>query len=305
MTPWSVAKPLPLGPVELVPEDALGIGLVILLGAIYPAPRSIELVNVFLLSHMISVVATFWRTQVMPFGYVAAMLLGFVPLLWARSWLDLLVLTGIYLIIHEGLWRSLKRFPWNTEGFLTDLRLVEATDPNPPCGWFFDRFHRDIVRATEISRIDAALGCTLGSWWIFVTSSLITDRNDRMSFLFFFALTVMVLAPAGRMAIYTQGCRFPISLWGRFVTFRWVIPGFDQVFVGPICSFLVGPCAIVLWRNSRIPGEIVMSLAAGLTVLVALVCPPRLRHWRLTGRHRLVPTFQESQAAAVHKMAQS
>ena len=68
MTPWNVRKPLPMGPVELVPEDALGVGLMILLSAIYPAPRSIELVNIFLLSHMICIVATFWRTHAASFG---------------------------------------------------------------------------------------------------------------------------------------------------------------------------------------------------------------------------------------------
>jgi hypothetical protein len=304
MTPWTVRKPLPMGPVELVPQDAIGIGLMILLGAIYPAPRSIELVNIFLLSHMICIVATFWRTQAAAFGYFTTMLLGFVPLLWTRPWLALLLLTGIYLVVHEGLWRSLKGFPWNTEGVLTDMRLVQPTDLNPPCGWFFDRFHRDIINASAISRIDAALVCMLGSWWLFVLSSLITDRNDQMGFLFFCTSMVMLVTPIGRIAIYTQGCRFPISLWGRVVTFRWIIPGFDHVFLGPICALLAGPAALIVWRNSRIPGEIALSLGAGLTVLIALVSPPRLRRWRLTGQHRLGPTFQESQAAAVHKMGQ-
>ena len=97
---------------------------------------------------------------------------------------------------------------------------------------------------------------------------------------------------------------FRSNLWGRVVTLRWIIPGFDHVFVGPICAFLTAPAALVIWRSSRIPGEIALSLGAGLTVLIALVSPPRLQRWRLTGQHRLVPTFQESQAAAVHKMGQ-
>jgi hypothetical protein len=304
MTPWNVDRPLPLGPVELVPEDVLGIGFVVLLSAIHPAPRSIELVNAFLLCHMISVVATFWRTHAAAFGYIVSMLLGFVPLLWARPWLDLLLLTGIYLIVHEGLWRSLQRFPWESEGVLIDLKLVQSTDQNPPCGWFFDRFHRDIMNANGISRIDAALGCMLGSWWLFVVSSLITDRNDRMGFLGFIASMVTMLIPIGRIAIYTQGCRWPINLWGRLATLRWIIPGFDQVFVGPICAFLAVPCSVFFWRNSRIPGEIALCTGIGLTMFVALVAPPRLRRWRLIGQHRLAPTYQESQAATVHKMGQ-
>ena len=95
-----------------------------------------------------------------------------------------------------------------------------------------------------------------------------------------------------------------ISLWGRALTFRWIIPGYDQVLVGPICALLVGPMAMSVFWNSRVPGEICLSIASGLTVHFALISPPRLRHWRLTGHHRLVPALQESQSASVHKMGQ-
>ena len=104
--------------------------------------------------------------------------------------------------------------------------------------------------------------------------------------------------------IYTQGYRSPISILGRALTFRWVVPGWDQVFVGPIVSFLVGPAAVIFNWNSRVPGEIIFSIAGGMAVLIALISPPRLRHWRLTGQHRLAPTLTDSQTASVHKMGQ-
>jgi hypothetical protein len=303
-TPWNVRKPLPLGPVELVPEDALGIGLIILLGATLPAPRSIEFVNVFLFSHLLTLVVTFWRTGVAGVGYIALMLLGFVPLLWWRPWLNLLVLVGIYLLVHEGLWRALKRFPWETEGILIDLKLVQKTEVSSECGWFFDRFHRDINTANGISRIDALLGCMLGSWWLFVLAWLSPNPAQRFGFLIFATTAFTMVSSLIRFAIYIQGCRPPISFWGRLGTFRWIIPGFDQIYVAPIGSLLVSPAALLLFRNSQIPAEICLSIAAGLTVLIALICPPRLRRWRLTGRQRLVPTLTESQAASAHKMGQ-
>ncbi len=109
-TPWTVRKQLPLGPLELVPEDSFAIGMLILLSAALPTPRSIELVNLFLFSHMLTQVGTFWRTGAPGFGYTAVMLLGFVPLFWAHPWLNLVILTSIYLVVHEGLWRCSQRF---------------------------------------------------------------------------------------------------------------------------------------------------------------------------------------------------
>jgi hypothetical protein len=303
-TPWNVKKPLPLGPVELVPEDALGIGLILLLAATLPEPRSIEIVNIFLFSHMIITIGTFWRTGAAAFGYVALMLLGFVPLLWSRPWLALALNTGVHLLVHEGLWRSLASFPWDTDGLLSDLTMVQTTDANPQSGWFFDRFHRDIGKARGISRTDAVLGCMLGSWWLFVVSSLAPSPQEQIGILIGLVGAVMTMTPLGRLMIYHQGCRPPITLWGRITTFRWIIPGYDQVMIGPICSFLTAPALMCLFWSSPVPREVVLSVAAGLTVLVALVSPPRLKKWRLTGHHRLVPTLQESQTANLHKMGQ-
>ncbi len=166
-TPWHVHKPLPLGPVELVPEDVVGIGLILLLGTVLPQRHSVELLNTFLISHILALVVTLWRTGAGAFGYAVLFLLGFVPLMSKAPWLALLVLTATYLVIHEGLWHALRGFPWETEGFAVDIGLLQTTKTDNSCGWLFDRLHRDITTARGISRIDALLGCMLVSWWLF------------------------------------------------------------------------------------------------------------------------------------------
>ena len=52
MTPWTSRKPLPWGPVELIWEDGIIVGALILLSSILPAPRAMQLLNAFLLSHL-------------------------------------------------------------------------------------------------------------------------------------------------------------------------------------------------------------------------------------------------------------
>jgi hypothetical protein len=115
-TPWTVRKPLPVGPIELVPEDFLAVAALILLWSLDRQHDSIQVVNSFLFGHMVVLTTTFWRTEVPAFGYCTALFLGFVPQLWRHPWLDLAILVLIYLFAHEGLWRSLARFPWSAQG---------------------------------------------------------------------------------------------------------------------------------------------------------------------------------------------
>jgi hypothetical protein len=301
-TPWTVDKPLPLGPVELVPEDALSLGLLALLGSTLPDFTALYVVNLFLFAHILVSIFTFWKTGAMGYAYCALLLLGFIPQLWRWQWVDFAILVVIYLIVHEGLWRALRKFPWQTEGFVRDLGLV--TDPtmrnaNTSCGWSFDRLHRDIRMATGINRFDALFGCMLGSWWLFSAISLIADPREHGLVSAIVVIPTIVGAAVARLLIYARGCWPPISLWGRIRTFRWIIPAYDQIFVGPICSILGGFLVLSLMKYRVIPVEVCYPLAGGVAVFLALISPPTLKRFRLVGQHRLTPTFSNAQTVIV------
>ena len=85
-TPWTVRKPLPVGPVELVPQDALAVGGLMLLSLIQPQTESIEILDAFLFAHVLWIVGTFWKTGVPGFGYVGSCCWGSSPL-WASPWI--------------------------------------------------------------------------------------------------------------------------------------------------------------------------------------------------------------------------
>ncbi len=312
-TPWTVKKPLPLGPAELIPTDGLAVGGLALLGTHLPQFTSFYVINKFLFIHMIVIALTFWRTQVAVFGYCALFFLGFVPQFWQRPWVAFLLLATIYVFVHEGLWRTFKRFPWPTPGALVDISLlmmgevthdpsVTLSDPNyrmivPLCGWPFNRLHRDIRRARGVNRLDALLGSMLSAWWLWSVLSKIDDPLDRRGCFLLALFSAIFIAPGFRLATYRWGCRPPISLWGRIATFRWVIPGYDQVFVGPICSLLGCFAALYFLRYLLIPFEARLTVAAGVTVLLSLITPPRLRRWRLTGQHRLTASMNDAASA--------
>ena len=302
-TPWTVRLPLPLGPLELVPEDSLALGLLILLGIPLPDFTSLNIINLFLFGNIITLVATFWKTGASAHGYCAVLFLGFIPQMWQRQWVDFAILAAIYLVVHDGLWRSLQKFPWQGEGFWRDQGFANApvgADPNPSCGWSFDRLYRDIRMAKGIDRGDAFLCSMLLCWWLFSACSLVEDSRDRGLAVVLLATTVITIAPMVRLYIYVRGYRSPLSFWGRIFTLRWIIPGYDRVFVGPICSLAAGILVAAIMSYQSIPIDVSFTVAAGAAVLLALVTPPRLKHWRLLGQHRLDATLSDKQVSTVH-----
>ncbi len=292
-TPWTVRKPLPAGPVDLVLEDSLAIGALMCLSLTQPGGGSIEVLNAFLFTHAAILVRTFWRTAVPGFGYCGALFLGFVPRLWAQPWIDLAVLTSIYLFVHEGLWRSLARFPWPTEGVLDDqypgVRIEREYGPS--CGWPYDRFHRDVRMARGIGRGDAILISMLTGWWFFALGAWIPTQW-LSTFLFSLAIALLMR----RSVLYFQGYESPISVGGRIATFRWIIPGYDQAALFIVLTPLAIAMMIGLTMYLQMDRYQTIPAFAALLVLIALTTPPKLRRWRLTGQHRLVH--------AIHKTSQ-
>ncbi len=285
-TPWTVDKPLPVGPVELAPQDALAVGGLMLLSLAQPQTESIELLDCFLFAHLLWIVGTFWKTGVPGFGYVGLLLLGFVPRLWASPLVALAVLTAIYLLVHEGLWRSLARFPWATEGYASERNLAvrQEQEFGPSCGWPYDRFLRDVKMARGIGRVDALLGSMLVGWWTYALEDWITARFESSMI----AIVLVQLVVAHRGNLYLRGYAPPIGLGGRIATFRWIIPGYDRALLVFPMALLAFPTVLLLGASLGVVPHRCMPVVAAVVVFLTLSTPPTLRNWRLTGRHRLV-----------------
>lgn len=183
-------------------------------------------------------------------------------------------------------------FPWEVRK-LPNLNedLSKAVWRKEPCGWPYDRMMGDVVHGRETSRIDVALICMLAIWWPYVLVSLIPDSNARSSLSAAALAIPMIVAPISRIALYKTGYSSPMSFWGRIWTFRWIIPAYDRIFVAPLCALIAGPATVIFLRPCSLPEPIRNTMASGMVVLVAILTPPRLRRWRLTGQHRIVNTL--------------
>jgi hypothetical protein len=295
-TPWNNRKPLPLGPVDLVIEDALVLGPLLLCNAILPQPRAMSVLCAFLLAHLGALVVSLWLTGIRLVGYLAAFGLGFAVKLWHQPIECLAMGALVYLIAYEGLVQSLNRFPWTSQllprasrpSSILHTDLTTLSGQRDQCGWPYDRMLGDVQSKEGIPRLDAVLCCALATWWLYVLASFVPDERARLGVVCMVCQFPYVMFPFARIAIYTKGYLPPISLLGRIRTLQLIIPGFDQVFVTPLCAGLAGPAVFALAFVARVPIDACVAIATGASAAVTLVGPPRLLHWRLTGQHRMV-----------------
>ena len=261
-----------MGPVELVWEDGLILGSIILLSATLPEPRSMQLLCAFLLGHLLALTVTLWLTRTRAIGYITAFGLGLAVWLWDQPVACLAASTLVYLVAYEGIRRGLEQFPWKPRKLpdFSDLNRLLASAG--PCGWPFDRMLGQVL-IDGISRIDAAICCMLSTWWLFVISSFIRDPSDRVKAVVIPLCLACVLSPIIRLSIYLDGYNSPISLWGRIRTGRWIIPGYDHVFIVPLFTLASGPLSVYCLHVFGLPLDVCMMIGTGLYHL-----SPWLRH---------------------------
>jgi hypothetical protein len=299
-TPWTHRKPLPLGGVDLRWEDLLILASFILLSALLPKPRAMSLLCAFLLGHLFALTATLWLTRVRTIGYFTAGGLGLAVWLWPQPIACLVASTVVYLIAYEGVWRGLEQFPWKPRKFVRlNTDLTNLSWHEEPCGWPYDRIMRETLINRGISRIDAVLCCVIAIWWLFVLTSFIADPLGRLGFLTVTFLFLVMICFCARLFLYIQGYQSPITIWGRIWTFRWIIPSYDRVFLAPICTILAGLSTFAVLQAGDVPRDVCAIVATGVTAMTALLSPPRLRKWRLTGQHRMVNTSGQNNTAFV------
>lgn len=293
-TPWTSARPLPIGPVALVWEDAVVQIVLVLLALTVPGCDPVRVVALTLFGYLAALALTMAPTGEPSYAYLVAFGLGLMVRLFPRP--EAMLGTGavVYVMAYVGLRRSLARFPWRLgwqEAITMNTpleRYIQSHCPDPS-GWPYDRLGPSTEERSRLGRLDALLLSMLFGWWLFAVEVLVPDRGSAIGL---FA----VLIPAGtfglalsRLVLYTQGYVSPVSFWGRLWTFRWIVRGYDQVFIGPLCTLAICPLSIALFHRLGWDPLAFLPVTAAAVLFTALATPPRLRRWRLTGQHRIVP----------------
>jgi hypothetical protein len=291
-TPWTSASPLPLGPIHLVWQDILVVGL--LSACLHGTPCGrIWVLEAFLIAHQATIAVSFWLTGPWWMGYVVVFALGLAVRLFPWPLACVGVLAILCVLTAIGCRLALARFPWQECPLLEAWNRQCSTDPaarrKSLLGWPYGQLAA-VPPERQVRRRDGLLGPLLAAWWIYIAASTM-EPKDRIDFVNLVFLGVSAAAVWGRVMIYTLPWHWPISVWGRIATGRWIIPGYDYVFLAPLCTLCV---ALACFRLGLAIGpgswQLVFCPAATAAVLiVALNMSPSLGHWRLTGHHRIMP----------------
>jgi hypothetical protein len=293
-TPWKSRQSLPFGPVQLVAQDVLIVGAVSLVTFFYtpssewtPVVPAIAFLTPYLLLLFASlaVLAQPWFAYVIPFG------MGLSLLLKDQLPMVLAVQAAVYVIAQFGLRRTLRRLPdWDLsrlESLSGQLKPGGNIYAKLPArfGWPFDRLHPKQTGALVGYR-DGIAYSLLAGWLLYALATALDWRADGLR-----AFTSILCFSVGpiRAARYCFRHRPPINIWGRLFTFRWIIPGYDKVFIPPICAVLVSLAAPWTLNAVGIDAFVAWPVTLTLVLLVAVNMSPTLEQWRLTGRHRVDP----------------
>jgi hypothetical protein len=303
-TPWTSRQPLPVGPIHLVTQDFLILAFLAGLAWMrHPLVSPPGLILEFLIVYVLSLAVSFSVLKMPWFAYAIAFGLGLVAFLAPRLWLALAIAAAIYVVAYLGLRRALDNFEdwdlgWMDEQPMLSLSQEKGLDRlrRKILGWPYDSIRPQEV-APSITYRDGTMLSLLIGWWFFVIVSYVPSdhRFEVGCVLAGFACQFTVFA---RLAAYCWGYAPPINVWGRIFTLRWIIPGYDQVFLAPLATIGVTAGGIWAQRHLNAPAGIAAPLTIAAIFLFTLNGAPTLKRWRLTGNHRLSPTVLMSSKRA-------
>jgi hypothetical protein len=286
--------------VHLVLQDVLFLGVAV--GLCWPrgGMQSLAVLKVFLFAYVFMLGALHVWTGQKVWAYIVGVGLGFMGF-FAPSPLFYVAAAITYVAAILGLRASLAHFPWDT---LQRFQLLNQSSKSNAkfkvkgmLGWPHDRLGPGFPNYNNGFTLgETMLTGLLAGWWFFVVvyhTSHYDVENTNALMLSSMAIFYGVIA---RLAIYCHGYMPPLSLWGRVVHGRLIIPGYDKVFVAPLLAIitLVIMRMLLLWSN--IPALFILPIGLMVSWWILLGMGPSLNAWRLTGNHRIVKGMMFEQA---------
>lgn len=305
-TPWTSKKPLPLGPVHLVPQDLLLMGIVTFIAWLSGDAWSfyvLQLFRCFMMIYLALLGLTLFATGVWPWGYAVLFGVGLTVRLWHFIPASLGAALLAYLVACLGLRRSFSLFPWD-ESWIKELDIALGKSnkvQSGAVGWPYSRLAPKYPGSETRTPLHHALLLSGLVGWSFYVAFALSPRpaGDLDEGLLLFLGLVFASAPIVRLFIYANGYLPPISFLGRLATFRWIIPGYDQIFVAPLLALMAGSALEI--TGTLIGVDPLMARPVNIAVILAICLGlgPSLKTWRLTGNHRIAITTLRAESVRV------
>lgn len=291
-TPWTLGKPLPVGPAHPTPGDALIVAAAglpeWLSGDVHPITSYASALGGYLA--LLSV--TFAQTGAWGFQYPVLFGLGLAVMLsGARPEISGAAVLASCLVAMVGLRRSFRHWPWSkVPSFSYDASKGIVAEGNPPpLGWPYDRLGPR--RDPPPDGHDAAgkfLRALLVGWWIFALECVLGPGGAPFAH-GGLVLNLVFITCAARVSTTIAGHAPPISLAGRIVRLRPLIPSYDQVFVAPLGAMFAAAAGPFALARAGVRIDVAVAACAAAAMMLLWLGGPDPRAWQLTARHRVYP----------------
>jgi hypothetical protein len=184
-TPWTSRKPLPLGPIHLVWQDALLLAITFALAWPRAGWSAVVLIHWFLVAYLLTLGLTHLYTGQKTWGYAVLFGLGFavwfareLPIFFASCGL-------VYLVAYLGLRTALAAFPWEDATSLQQAIIAFKRVGQHPAkddhslGWPYDRLGPQRMDDSDPGwDFKLVWGVLMGWWCIIDFASPATPATD-------------------------------------------------------------------------------------------------------------------------------
>lgn len=315
-SPWTHRQKLPLGPVLLIPQDGVMLILLLALTWWWGHGLGVDLPYYLLAIVAISVglyLATLAITLHSCGEWGAAYLIGFGLggcAIWVKKpELVVALALGSYVVAYLGLKRSWRQFPWEGTAIQQTLAVFANSKKGEPIGfgssanslgWPFEWLSPKPERQSYAPLPDAILFSLLYGWCYLAVVTLVGLDSDVRFVRFQFATVaslVVLFFSSCRLAQFLEGFSAPLTLIGRFVTGRWLIPSYDRVWLPFFLLIfnlgLLGTaaandshfCRLLPWWDFKYFAAVWLAFM----MWTQLTNAPPFRRWRVTAAVRLNP----------------
>ncbi|NOX59025.1 MAG: hypothetical protein GXP29_09235 [Planctomycetes bacterium] len=302
-TPWRRGMPFPHGPLHLhlYWADIIVPGILCLVVWNNPVCPPVFILGAVLIGYLAAYQLELNTESRSGLGWASAFGFGLVLLAGAQGmmWLAMSTLVVLYALTLWDQRLTLDTFPWKGIGGKWDRvdvlpKLEDAADRSAAIR--DSKSARSNIRTpfTALApkkvkegsiKEPITLSLLLG-WWTYVLLTIIDSEDLRRASTPALLLIVLAL-PTFRFLLYTSIGRPPIGFWARLRTGNITIPGYDQIFLTPLASVVVG--ITVLWVGKTIGLSIPLHMASCSTAVALCLTlgPPSGSVWLYTGRHHI------------------
>ncbi len=279
LSPWTAAKPLPLGPVHLVWQDIAVVGALSAIAGWCARLNPLVPAGVFGLVYGGGMTLLLGTTR-SPFCLLLCFLWPALMLPSVNGWPMVGLIVALLAVIWHGYQQSLKAFPWPTRGEKSIWQKDISIGGMSNVGWPYARLSPKFSSSPISIGASLLISLLIGWWYYCLIVYFEAPSTPEMIVLF------AAMAAFFRLLGYSANLSPPFNLWGRLVTGRLIMPGFDKVFLTPLAVVFLAIVGAVIIRHSGSWYAVTESCVVASLCFGLFAGGPSYQKWILTGQHR-------------------